>query len=248
MRTTPTATTARTTAGPASTRARTHAAADRIPAELRARRPLPARGAASTATASDRAKRTTQRWARWLHVYTSMVALVVVLFFGLTGLSLNHPEWTFGTEVTTTTDQGVLGVPPVSPSGDVDFLSISEHARDVLGVHGTVESFSATAGRAAITYTDPAYRADLVVDVAAGTYDLAVEQQGWVAAVNDLHRGSDTGSAWRWVIDAAAAFLVVVAVSGLAIQLVMRKRRSSALVAAGAGGALLVSLIAFVVR
>jgi hypothetical protein len=30
---------------------------------------------------------------RWLHIYTSMVSLVAVLFFALTGVTLNHPDW-----------------------------------------------------------------------------------------------------------------------------------------------------------
>ena len=30
---------------------------------------------------------------RWLHIYTSMVSLLIVLFFGLTGVTLNHPDW-----------------------------------------------------------------------------------------------------------------------------------------------------------
>ncbi len=41
---------------------------------------------------SQQTKRNTHRWARWIHVYTSMVALVVVLFFGITGITLNHPS------------------------------------------------------------------------------------------------------------------------------------------------------------
>ena len=30
---------------------------------------------------------------RWLHIYTSMVSLVAVLFFAATGVTLNHPDW-----------------------------------------------------------------------------------------------------------------------------------------------------------
>ena len=32
-----------------------------------------------------------RKWARIVHAYSSMVALVLVLFFGLTGITLNHP-------------------------------------------------------------------------------------------------------------------------------------------------------------
>ena len=30
---------------------------------------------------------------RWIHIYLSMFGLAAVLFFGVTGLTLNHPEW-----------------------------------------------------------------------------------------------------------------------------------------------------------
>ena len=30
---------------------------------------------------------------RWLHVYLSMVSFAVLLFFAVTGFTLNHPTW-----------------------------------------------------------------------------------------------------------------------------------------------------------
>ena len=30
---------------------------------------------------------------RWLHIYVSMFGLAAVLFFSVTGLTLNHPDW-----------------------------------------------------------------------------------------------------------------------------------------------------------
>ena len=53
--------------------------------------------------AAGHTKRGIHRWSRWIHVYTSMVALLIVLFFGVTGITLNHPKWTFGDDVDTTT-------------------------------------------------------------------------------------------------------------------------------------------------
>ena len=35
-------------------------------------------------------------FARWLHIYLSMFGLAAVLFFSVTGLTLNHPDWFFG--------------------------------------------------------------------------------------------------------------------------------------------------------
>src|SRR3954454_10327772 len=33
---------------------------------------------------------------RWIHIYLSLFGLASVLFFSVTGLTLNHPSWLFG--------------------------------------------------------------------------------------------------------------------------------------------------------
>ena len=193
--------------------------------------------------ASTKLKRDTHKWARWIHVYTSMVAFVIILFFGLTGITLNHPDWTFGDDVNTTTVSGQLPMDTTMADGSVDFLDISEYVRDEYDVHGSVDSFDVTNGQGSIAYKNPGYSADLFFDVDTGSFELTVEQQGWVAVVNDLHKGRDTGSAWKWVIDLAAGFLVVISLTGIVMQLFLRKRRRSAFISAGVGAAVVTVLI-----
>ena len=82
-----------------------------------------------------------------------------------------------------------------------------------------------------LSYRNPGYSADVSFSVSKGTYDLTVDQQGWVAVLNDLHKGRDAGSAWKWTIDVAAGVLVLIAASGLVLQLVVKLRRRSAVVA-----------------
>lgn len=191
----------------------------------------------------------TQRWMRWLHVYTSMISLLLVLFFGLTGITLNHPSWTLGDDPERITDTGTLpsGLVPgtsATDTSDVDFLAISEYARNDLGVHGAVGDYGVDGGSGTITYQAAGYLADLTFDTTTGDYELVVDQQGFVGVLNDLHKGRDTTSSWKWVIDIAAVFLVVVAITGLCIQLVYRKRRRVAL--ALAGGFTVVSVVLLV--
>jgi uncharacterized protein len=33
---------------------------------------------------------------RWTHIYFSMFSMAAILFFSVTGLTLNHPTWFFG--------------------------------------------------------------------------------------------------------------------------------------------------------
>ncbi len=194
-------------------------------------------------TVSRRRSVRTNRWMRWLHVYTSMISLLVVLFFGITGLTLNHPSWTFGDGVDRSTHSGSLPGEYLAADGDPDFLAISEFARSEYSIGGEVADYGVAGGEGTISYKGPGYAADLFFQVDSGEFELVIEQQGFVAVMNDLHKGRDTSSTWKWVIDISAVVLVLVAATGLGIHLFQRKRRTRALVFAGLGGLVTVVLI-----
>ena len=175
-----------------------------------------------------------QKWSRLIHAYTSMIALLLVLFFGITGITLNHPDWTFGNEPTTTTESGTFDF-EVAPDGNVDYLEVSESLRSTYGINAEVSEYSTTGTLGQIAYREPGYAADATFDTETGKYTVTIEQQGWVGVMNDLHKGRDADSSWRWAIDVAGAFLVVIALSGLLLQLVLKRRRRSAVIVAVVG-------------
>ncbi len=179
--------------------------------------------------------RDTQRWTRWLHVYTSMLALLVVLFFGITGITVNHPEWTFGFGPTSETSTGTLPSEWQGPDGEVQFLVVSEFVRSDYGVKGDVSDFGSDTTAGFISYRGPGYGADIFFSLDSGEYELTVEQQGWVGVINDLHKGRDTDSSWNWLIDVSGAFLVLIALTGLGLQLFLKRRRRAALMVGLAG-------------
>lgn len=197
----------------------------------------------NNAAGGNGSKRAVHRWARWLHVYTSMIALLIVLFFGITGITLNHPDWTFGDATSRDTITGTLAVDSTFEDGSVDWLTVAEATRADYGVKGTVSDFGLTGTEGSIVFTNPGYSANLFFDTADGTFDLTVEQQGFVAVMNDLHKGRDTGAAWRWVIDLSAGFLVAISVTGLTMQFFLRRRRRSAIITAIVGAIITVVLI-----
>lgn len=166
---------------------------------------------------------------RWTHVYTSMIAFIVILFFGVTGLLLNNPSWIGGDELVTTVAEGTLPDTVVNVDGDVEFLAVSEFLRAEHNVAGEVTNFDQVLNEGSINYTGPAYGASARFDVETLGYTVTITEEGFVNALRDLHTGSDSGTAWSWVIDISAVFLIVVSVSGLGIQLLMRKRRRKAL-------------------
>ncbi|MDH3302218.1 MAG: PepSY-associated TM helix domain-containing protein [Acidimicrobiia bacterium] len=188
-------------------------------------------------------KRRSQFWLRWAHVYISMFSLLVMLFFGITGVTLNHPDWVFGGDVVETTVSGVLPAESRTVDG-VEFLVISEFVRQQHEVGGEVADFGiGDDGRGSISYRSPGYAADLFFDAGSGAYGLTVSEDGFVGTMNALHQGRDASSAWRLIIDVSGVLLVVIALTGLGIQLFMRKRRFTALAWSVVGAVATVVLI-----
>lgn len=171
-----------------------------------------------------------------------MIALLIVLFFGVSGITANHPEWTLGDGPTTTSKSGTMTF-DVAPDGTVDYLKVSEYLRDRYGISAEVGDYGTTGGTGTISYRAPGYAADATFDTDTGAYRITIEQQGLLGIMNDLHKGRDANSSWKWAIDAAGAFLVVIALSGLVLQLVLRRRRRSALIVAGVGSVVALVLI-----
>ena len=142
---------------------------------------------------------------RWLHIYTSMVSLLVVLFFAATGVTLNHPDWLAGERT-----EEVTGTLPATwkTAKGIDWLVVAEHLRAAHGVHGTVADRREDDREGSLTFRAPGYSADAFINVRDGSYKLTVSYQGAVGVLNDLHRGRDAGNAWAWLIDVSGVFLV----------------------------------------
>jgi len=164
-----------------------------------------------------------------------------VLFFAVTGVTLNHPTWTFGDDVERITVTGTL------PSGwqddPVDFLAVSEYVRSTHDVSAPVADYGIANGEGTISFRGPGVTNDLFFRTADGSYDLVTVQQGFVGVMNDLHKGRDAASSWKWLIDVSGVFLTVVAFTGLTLQAFLRKRRRSAYALATVGSIVTVALI-----
>ena len=189
-----------------------------------------------------KAKRGVQKWSRLIHVYTSMICFLVVFFFAATGITLNHPNWVLGDSGSRKTVSGAL---PSNwhKNGVVDWLRVSEYLRNEQGVSGTVGDYRSDDAQGSIAFAGPGYSADAFIDVKKSTFQLTIESKGFVAVMNDLHKGRDTGSSWKWLIDVSGGFLVLVSLSGIVLQIFLRKRRRTALAVAAGGAAALIVFI-----
>ncbi|MBN8821405.1 MULTISPECIES: PepSY-associated TM helix domain-containing protein [unclassified Spirosoma] len=173
------------------------------------------------------------RWAgvvRWLHLYLSVVSFILVLFFAVTGLTLNHADW-FDDATQTTELKGKLNPAWVAgtDTGTVNKLAIVEYLRATHQLKGMVSEFRIDDRECSLSFHGPGYSADAFVKRPDGTYAITETKMGMMAVLNDLHKGRDTGRGWAWVIDIAAVFMTMVSLTGLALLLVLKKRRVSGL-------------------
>jgi hypothetical protein len=176
---------------------------------------------------------------RWLHIYSSMVSLLVVLFFAATGVTLNHPDWLAGER--TEEMSGTLPAAWKTAKG-IDWLVVAEHLRAKHGVHGTVADRTEDDRQGALTFRAPGYSADCFIDVRTGSYKLTVSYQGAVGVLNDLHRGRDAGRTWAWLIDVAGVFLVFLSLTGLSLLFYLKKVRLKGMLTLVAGAVLVIVL------
>lgn len=177
-------------------------------------------------TGKKSAKKKAAKWSRWLHIYLSMLSFAVVLFFSVTGLTLNHADY-FAGKTITTKDTGHLNNAwvNVKDTNRVAKLAIAEYFRNQYHVKGAVTDFRIDDAQISIAYRGPGYESDAAITRETGQYEILQTRGSFIAFLNDLHKGRDTGTAWSWVIDVSAVFLVLISLSGLILLLFLKKKR-----------------------
>ncbi|MBY0502265.1 MAG: PepSY-associated TM helix domain-containing protein [Bryobacteraceae bacterium] len=163
-----------------------------------------------------------------------MLSFGVLLFFAVTGITLNHTDW-FTSAQRTVQVKGKLN--PAWVKSTVAKLEVVEHLRRAHRVSGALSDFRIEDAQCSVSFKGPAYTADVFLDRATGAYDLTETRMGFIALLNDLHKGRDSGRAWAWVIDLSALLMTLVSLSGLVLIFYLQKRLLSGLVTLG-GGAL----------
>jgi hypothetical protein len=191
-------------------------------------------------------KRKLAEWSRWLHIYLSMFSFVIVLFFAVTGLTLNHLDW-FPEKETLEEVDGKLNPTWVNGTDTtlVKKMEIVELFRAKYGVNGLLNDFRIDETEVSVSFQGPGYTADVFIDRTKGTFHLTERSLGFVAWINDLHKGRDTGQGWKWVIDFSAIFMSLISLTGIILLLYLKKKRLNGIIWLVAGVALVVLLYFF---
>jgi hypothetical protein len=184
-------------------------------------------------------KRRFAHLARWLHTYLSMLSFAILLFFAVTGLTLNHAEW-FESRQRPTVYHGTLDKSWVNTSdpGAVAKDELVNYFRSTYRTKGSLSDFHVDGQQFEVLFKGPGYEADATIDRETGTYDLTVSPFSLVAVLNDLHKGRDAGKKWSAVIDLSAVLMTLVSLTGLTLIFFLNKRRFSGLLLVAVGAAI----------
>jgi hypothetical protein len=182
-------------------------------------------------------KKELAKLSRWLHIYLSMVSFAIVLFFSLTGLTLNHPSWLGGDKQVVVKNKGALNVKWVNQqdTAKIAKLEIVEFLRKTHQVKGAVSEIRIDEYEVSVVLKGPAYSCDAFINRETGSYEVSEVKMGVMAVLNDLHKGRDSGEGWSWIIDISAIFLTLISLSGLILLCFMKKKRVTGFITAAAG-------------
>lgn len=192
--------------------------------------------------------RTTRRkwrgwWLRQLHTWHWMsagVSLVGMLAFAATGITLNHAGAIGATPVVV--DRAATLPPPLlrllakPPTPDAPLPApVAAAVTRAVGLDpgGHAGEWSDTDVYVALPR--PGGDAWVSIGRTSGAITSEVTTRGWIAYLNDLHKGRNAGPGWGWFIDVFAVACIFFTLTGLLLlQLHARHRRSTwPIVAAG---------------
>ncbi len=177
------------------------------------------------------------RLMRLLHSYSSMLVLVLLLFFAITGITLNHTALISSTAGQYQHHQQI----PLPDSLQRQALPAEPAAMAALADdirHWLAEEHQLPSGRLQLEilpdeqallldFKRPAGYSSVWVDFAANTVEVDNYFAGYLALANDLHKGRDAGNSWRLLIDVTAVACIIFAVTGFYLMLLNRSRRSA---------------------
>jgi len=189
------------------------------------------------------------RTTRMLHAYFSAFAFIALIFFSLTGVLLNHPEWFESYKPRESEVSVVLSLADIATA-----RSASEPAR-VLGrlvaaktsLPGAYGSGDVDGDQAIIRFDGPKGTSDVTIDLATGKAQVRTTRASFNGLMMDLHRGKNSGGPWRFVIDATAYVVLVLSILGYILFFSLRFRLKTSLILTGVSLAALAAVVMLLV-
>lgn len=189
--------------------------------------------------------KTAQKIARLVHIYTSMLMLMIMLFFTVTGLTLNHRNWLPDAPASVIQELELPQALQDQAAWQRDPLIQADKVRrwinESQGVYGNRVSYDWQEDEQLllIDVKRPGGYSLIEVQPADGVALLEQQHYGVTAVLNDLHMGRYSGDLWRAFIDLSALLMLLFTLTGFWLVLPQKKRRQRLLYISGLGTAVM---------
>jgi hypothetical protein len=172
------------------------------------------------------------RTTHLLHWISAAVCFAALALFTITGITLNHAG-SIGAKPEVTTHTAQLPEPlraalGTHAAGDESLPpALGEWIEDEFDV--SVDDATAEWSDEALYLSAPGAGSDawVSIDRVSGAAKSEITDRGWLAYFNDLHKGRNTGLAWRIFIDVVAAAVLFFSLTGLVLLQIQARLRPS---------------------
>lgn len=201
-------------------------------------------------------KRRRAFWLKQLHQWhwvSAAISLVGMILFSITGITLNHAGAIRATPTVSRASAELPGamrglLAPVDVAEGPLPAPVRAWLGDTLGVRLGDAAAEWSADEIYLSLARPGDDAWLSIDRETGEVEYERTERGWIAYFNDLHKGRDTGLAWRWFIDVFAVACLIFCVTGLFLLQLHAERRPSTWPLVGLGVVLPLFLAVFFIH
>lgn len=167
------------------------------------------------------------RQCRLWHGYLSAFAFLILLFFAITGILLNHPGW-FSAEQPRSPPVALTLTPPqlqALRSAKAPAQALTAIVAKQTPLYGEYEDGDAGGDQISVRLRGTRGTSNILANTQDGSVMVISVKATTAGLFNALHRGEHAGTAWRAFIDAAAAVLIVLSLVGYAIFFSMINKR-----------------------
>lgn len=187
--------------------------------------------------APDKQKRARKAfWLKQLHMWhwmSSAISLIGLMLFAITGFTLNHAAEIEGAPSSVET---AAQLPPnllEKVKADAAPDAKKPLPADVAAFIETKLPLKAqgdadwTADEIYLGLPRPGGDGWISIDRHSGAVTSELSSRGWIAYLNDLHKGRNAGTVWKWFIDIFVLACVVFSLTGLVLLHMHSKHRKS---------------------
>lgn len=143
-----------------------------------------------------------------------MALLLLMLFFAITGITLNHPNWFSTSDQEPVREQVAIPdyLQPIK-SEDAQWRLAAGHwlksewSMDITTAEVDEDEIS-------LVSKGPGTYRSVTLDLLDGQAYVETLEYGVIAVFNDLHKGRNTGTVWLWILDICSILIILFSLTG----------------------------------